>query len=124
MRGQAIYDLRCAHCHGYGGEGQLSTTVENTRSLGMHIVPSHDATGHTWEHPDQLLLTVIQQGIRNPLDQYPMPAFESVLSPEEIEQVLDYLRLWWTDEQRNYQADLTQPYIELNRELGIESEQE
>lgn len=107
MVGKEQYDLRCGHCHGFGGEGQVATTIENTLSLGMNTVPAHDATGHTWQHPDQLLVEVIKRGIQNPLDQFPMPPFAAVMSDDEMYAVLEYMKLWWTDDQRAYQAGLT-----------------
>lgn len=117
--GRSSYDLLCAHCHGYGGEGQLEATIENTLSLGLLTVPAHDATGHTWQHPDQVLREAILQGIQNPLDHFPMPAFEGTLNEEEINQVLDYIRLWWTVEQREYQRNLTRHHAEIDAEFGI-----
>src|SRR5688500_2304071 len=78
--GQEQYNLVCGHCHGYNGEGQLAATVQQTLDIGMHLVPAHDSTGHTWQHPDQLLFRVIVEGIQNPLDQFPMPGFGDGLS--------------------------------------------
>lgn len=112
--GEVNYSLYCAHCHGYEGEGQKAETVENTLSLGMHTVPPHDATGHTWQHPDALLIKVIQDGIDNPLDHYTMPGFGTVLSEAEIIDMIDYMRQWWTEEQREQQAQITQNWNERN----------
>ena len=120
--GQSGYDLRCAHCHGYDGNGQIASSIDNTRSLGMLPVPAHNATGHTWQHPDQLLLQVIRQGIQNPLDHYPMPAFGDVLTDGESNQILAYIRLWWTDEQRAYQIEVTRRRAEIDREFDLATE--
>ena len=116
--GQTVYNLRCAHCHGYAGEGQLASTVPNTQQLGMHTVPPHDATGHTWQHPTQLLKQVILQGVQNPLNQYPMPPFTEVVTDEEIDQLVAFMQLWWTDEQREAQAQVTERREAQSRELG------
>ncbi|MDX2141405.1 MAG: hypothetical protein SF123_25190, partial [Chloroflexota bacterium] len=43
VAGQRTYNMYCAHCHGYAGEGQLAATVPNTQQLGLHTVPPHDA---------------------------------------------------------------------------------
>lgn len=120
--GQTIYNLRCAHCHGYAGEGQLLSTVPNTQQLGLHTVPPHDATGHSWQHPSQLIEQVILNGIENPLEHYPMPSFAGVVTQEEIDQLIAYMRLWWTDEQRAWQAQVTQRRAELDAEFGITDE--
>jgi len=120
--GEAAYNLRCAHCHGYAGEGQLLSTVSNTQQLGLHTVPPHDATGHTWQHPSQLIHQVILNGIQNPLDHYPMSPFEGVVTDEEIDQLIAYMALWWTDEQCAWQAQVTQRRDELNAEYSIPEE--
>jgi len=106
--GETNYNTYCAHCHGYEGEGQLATTVENTLSLGMTTVPPHDATGHTWEHPDELLVQVILEGIDNPLNQYPMSGWGYVLDEQDALDIIDYMRQWWTPEQVAHQAAITE----------------
>lgn len=113
---QIIYETNCAHCHGYFLEGQLYSTLENTLDIGLHTVPPHDSDGHTWQHPDQLLVLTIQQGIQNPLNHFPMNGYEGALSEDEILGIIDYMRLYWTDEQIDYQAWLTQQYAERNSE--------
>jgi mono/diheme cytochrome c family protein len=117
--GERTYNLYCAHCHGYSGEGQLESTVPNTRQLGLHTVPPHDATGHTWEHPSQLLRQVILNGIPNPLNHYQMGAFEGYVTNEQVEQLIAYMSLWWTDEQRAWQEQVTQRRAELDVEYGF-----
>lgn len=116
--GKQVYDLRCGHCHGYAGEGQLDRTIENTLNLGMLTVPAHDATGHTWMHADDLLIKVIQEGVVNPLDQFPMPPFQDVMTLTEIKAVIRYMKLWWTDEQRAYQDRVTRYRKDVLAELG------
>ncbi|MCA9886339.1 MAG: hypothetical protein KC708_25375, partial [Anaerolineae bacterium] len=70
------YELLCAHCHGYTGGGQPigsgPGTVETTIELGFHPVPRHDAEGHTWQHPDQLLFQIVKDGASSPLYLYIM----------------------------------------------------
>jgi mono/diheme cytochrome c family protein len=118
--GQAVYNLRCAHCHGNSGEGQVGISLAAAQENGLHIVPPHDSTGHTWQHPSQLIRQVILDGIQNPLDQFPMPPFQGVVTDTEIEQLIAYMSLWWTDEQRAWQAQVTQRRAELDAEYGIE----
>lgn len=116
--GQLNYNLYCAHCHGYDGQGQIEESIANTLELGMHLVPAHNSTGHIWQHPDQLLLRVAKEGIPNPLSQFPMPPFGEVLTDEQIMGIYAYIKLWWTDEQREHQADVTARWAELGRTLG------
>lgn len=122
VEGKRQYDLRCGHCHGYVGEGQLARTIDNTLNLGMLTVPAHDATGHTWQHTDDLLIKVIEDGVVNPLDQFPMPPFKDVMTLTEIKYVIRYMKLWWTDEQRAYQERITRYRRERLAELGTEVE--
>lgn len=111
---QFNYARNCAHCHGYGGEGQHPETVERTINLGYHTVPPHDATGHTWQHPDQVLFEVIKYGIQSPANFYAMTSFSEQLTDEEIFDVIEYMSLWWTDEQRQWQSQLTEQFSENN----------
>lgn len=112
---QINYNTYCAHCHGYGGEGQPVETVELTESLGYHTVPLHNSAGHTWQHPDQILFETIKYGIHKPANLYQMTALSEFLSNEEILAVIDYIRLWWTDEQREWQARVTAQFAEDNK---------
>jgi mono/diheme cytochrome c family protein len=122
QQGEADYNQWCGHCHGYNGEGQIAASIPRTLELGMRIVPPHDSTGHTWRHPDQLLILSIQRGVQNPLNQFQMPAFEGTLSEERIVGMLEYIKLWWTDEQRAHQTMLTERWTEMDAELGIVNE--
>ena len=118
--GRAQYDLVCAHCHGYNLQGQLSETIADTRELGMNTVPSPGPDGHFWQHPDQLLIRVVQEGIQNPLDQYPMAAFGDGLTEDQIRSILAYIKTSWTDEQRAYQAQLTEDWARRMEGLGLD----
>ncbi len=117
--GQASYNLRCAHCHGYAGEGELQVSAVDTLALGMKVVPPHDSTGHTWMHPEQLLVQLIQQGAPNPLYRFQMPAYSEVMTDEEIRQVLAYIRLWWTDAQREHHAAITEARAEIEAQFPV-----
>lgn len=114
LDGEANYYIYCAHCHGYEGEGQLESTVENTLSLGLKIVPAHDSTGHTWMHPDALLVQVTREGIDNALNHFPMPGFGEVLSDEEIMQIINFMKGWWTEEQLAYQAEINERWNDIH----------
>ena len=41
-----------------------------------------------------------------------MPAFQDKLGVSEVEAILAYLKTWWTEEQTQSQADLSQRYQE------------
>ncbi len=111
---QHNYETYCAHCHGFSGDGQSPASQERTVAAGYHAVPRHDTQGHTWQHPDQLLFQTIKYGIDNPLTQYIMSGHADRLSDAEIRSVIDYIRRFWTDEQRVHQAKLTAQFAENN----------
>lgn len=116
--GEYQYNLVCAHCHGYEGQGQLAESIPQTEALGMHTVPAHNADSHVYQHPDQLLIRVIKEGVQNPLSHFPMPAFEGALTDEQINAILAYIKTWWTDEQRAHQAEITRQWAERDAQLA------
>ena len=89
-------------------EGQIPATIQRSLDSGLNPVPALDATGHAWKHPDQLLLRVIQEGIQNPLNNFQMAGYSDMMTDEEMMAILAYIKLWWTDEQRAFQRDLTE----------------
>ena len=109
--GQQVYAAHCASCHGTKLEGQPNWKEE--LPSGGRPAPPHDASGHTWHHPDTLLFDIINRGAQafaQPPKQYNMPAFGSILSDSEIWAVIAYLKSTWppdiqaAQEQVNQQA--------------------
>ena len=102
--GRAIYRQHCASCHGPQGEGTPDWREPNEQ--GELPPPPHGPEGHTWRHSDAALYRMISQGWRDPFNKtkrLTMPAFQDVLSPEEIRAVITYLKTLWTPEQRRFQ---------------------
>jgi mono/diheme cytochrome c family protein len=67
----------------------------------MMPAPPHDATGHTWHHPDRYLFMVTKYGIEELIgEKYPnnMPAYKDILNDEEIIAVLSYIKSTWPSE--------------------------
>lgn len=118
--GEANFQLYCAHCHGYEGGGQAIDVPGNTAQLGMRLVPALDSTSDAWRYADALLLEVIKNGIQNPLDQYPMLGWKTVMNDQQINNILAYIKLWWTDEQRVHQAQVSANLIRARQESGLE----
>ncbi|WP_447412957.1 c-type cytochrome, partial [Clostridium perfringens] len=83
-RGQELYAANCAACHGTNLEGQpdWKRRLDN----GRMPAPPHDASGHTWHHPDQDLLVIVRDGLSAIVPGYEsdMPAFGKVLTDDEI----------------------------------------
>lgn len=99
-RGADLYRSHCAHCHGKQLEGQPDWRRRGPN--GRLPAPPHDASGHTWHHPDRLLLDITREGMHPPWapEGYAsdMPAFAGTLSDDEIRAVLSYIQSTWTDE--------------------------
>lgn len=98
IQGKAIYANSCAACHGASLQGQPEwrTRLPN----GRLPAPPHDATGHTWHHPDAVLLDIIKNGLVPGRTAPPgyvsdMPAFGTALSDEEMTAVLAYIKSTW-----------------------------
>jgi mono/diheme cytochrome c family protein len=107
-KGQQVYTQYCAECHGANGEGQNPNNPLAPDETGRYPAPPHDETGHTWHHDDDLLVTIVRDGgMGDPTDFYPMPAFGETLTDEQIEAVIYFIKGMWTDEQRQYQQEVT-----------------
>lgn len=106
-RGAELYSANCVSCHGGATGGAM-----------MDYPPRHNASGHTWHHPDCQLREIVRKGsgemgelmrrmMNVPSSVARMPSFGDRLSDEEIGLILDFIKSWWTDEQRAFQAQIT-----------------
>ena len=59
--GALIYQARCASCHGVHLEGQANWRERGAD--GRLPAPPHDASGHTWHHPDDVLIRITKEGV-------------------------------------------------------------
>lgn len=98
--GRRVYAERCASCHGANLEGQPDW--QSRRPDGRLPAPPHDATGHTWHHPDAQLIELTRKGLSGILPGYEsdMPAFEGVLTDAELAAVIAFIRSTWPPEIR------------------------
>jgi mono/diheme cytochrome c family protein len=97
--GAELYLQSCASCHGANLEGQ-----ENWRERGVDrlmLAPPHDANGHTWHHPDELLIAITTLGsaavIGNGYEST-MIGFGDTLSEADVIAILSYIKSTWPDE--------------------------
>jgi len=106
-QGQQLYAETCASCHGANLEGQPDWRRRNEN--GRMPAPPHDATGHTWHHADRQLFTITKLGVGAIVPGYEsdMPAFEGILSDDEIAAVLAYIKSTWPERERGFQAEVT-----------------
>lgn len=99
-RGEGLYRQHCAACHGAQLEGQPEWRRRLTN--GRLPAPPHDASGHTWHHPNELLINIVRDGMVPPWapEGYAsdMPAFAGKLTEEDIRAVLAYIQSSWPAE--------------------------
>jgi mono/diheme cytochrome c family protein len=96
-RGEKVYRDQCAACHGARLEGQPDWRTRGPD--GLLPAPPHDASGHTWHHPDETLIRITKFGVAKAanLKDYnsAMPIYDGVLSDDEIIAVLSWIKSRW-----------------------------
>nr|NIW50297.1 c-type cytochrome [Gammaproteobacteria bacterium] len=103
VQGESLYAQHCASCHGTNLEGVPEWKI--IQPDGKLLSPPHDSNGHTWHHPDDLLLSVIVDGGDPSISD--MPGFRDVLSDEEMIAVLTFIKSSWGQEEREFQWWIT-----------------
>src|SRR3546814_19261548 len=89
-------------CHGATLQGQANWRERMPN--GKLPAPPHDKTGHTWHHPDAMLVDIVKNGLV-PGKTAPagyvsdMPAYRDILSDQEIIAVLTYIKSSWGTEE-------------------------
>lgn len=108
-KGQELYAIHCASCHGTELEGEADWQTQNED--GTFRAPPHNASGHTWHHGDRLLLETIRLGGARLADDIggtsEMPAFESVLDEQQMVAILAYIKSTWPEDIRLVQWEQT-----------------
>lgn len=102
--GEGLYQANCASCHGADLAGDPNWKTPNPD--GSYPPPPHDATGHTWHHPDQQLIDLVLNG--SSFEASRMPAFAPNLDEEDVTAILEYLKSNWGPEERAFQWQVTQ----------------
>ena len=113
--GQILYTNNCASCHGAKLEGQPNWQSPN--SDGILPAPPHDATGHTWHHDNELLFEYTKLGGKGALAargitdfNSGMPAFDGVISDEDIWDILAFIKSTWPEREQDAQASRNPPH--------------
>ena len=95
--GKLVYKNNCASCHGVNLEGQERWRQPDAN--GYMPAPPHNESGHTWHHPDEYLFLMTKYGLEETIGQeYPnnMPAYNDVLSDQEIVAALSFIKSTWS----------------------------
>ena len=106
--GERVYAEQCARCHGKYFEGQPNW--QTRMANGRLPAPPHDASGHTWHHPDSYLFGVTKYGMAPYAPagyRSDMPAFQDALSDEEIADVLIFIKAHWPEDVLEHQRRVT-----------------
>lgn len=109
-RGSALYANHCAACHGERLQGQPRWREPGPD--GLLPAPPHDASGHTWHHPDGLLFAITKYGVARaanlPEHRSAMPAYEGILADEEIVAVLSWIKAQWPAPVRRHHDEINE----------------
>jgi mono/diheme cytochrome c family protein len=106
--GREIYATQCASCHGAKLEGQPDW--RSPLPSGRLPAPPHDASGHTWHHPNDVLFRIVKEGtavVGGGGYESDIPGFGDVLSDEEIRAVLAFMKSTWPERERTYQQNIS-----------------
>jgi mono/diheme cytochrome c family protein len=113
--GEQLYQQQCASCHGANLEGQPNWRSPNDD--GVLPAPPHDSSGHTWHHDNTLLFEYTKLGGRGALAvrgivdfNSGMPAFDGVITDDEIWDILAYIRSTWPEREQDAQASRNRPH--------------
>ncbi|RWK43940.1 c-type cytochrome [Mesorhizobium sp.] len=107
-QGRQLYAANCASCHGAKLEGQPDW--KRLLPSGRIPAPPHDASGHTWHHPDGVLFRITKEGPAAVVGgdyESDMPGFRDVLSDKEIRAVLAFIKSAWPERERAYQTEMS-----------------
>ena len=98
LEGSDLYSANCQVCHG-----------DSNGAGGRGGAPIHNARGHTWHHPDAQLRGWVLNG-KLGFGSPGMPALGDKLTEPEVDAILTFIKSWWTNEQRDSQADISERY--------------
>ncbi len=108
-RGERVYAEACAACHGARLQGQPDWRTR--KPDGRLPAPPHDASGHTWHHPDAQLIILTRDGpaaVVGGAYESDMPAFRDSLSDADIIAALSYIKSQWPPAIRARHDELNQ----------------
>ncbi len=93
IRGEPLFQTHCAVCHREDASG--TPNWRQADAAGNFPPPPLNGTAHTWHHPLEVLRRTVRIG-GIPLGGS-MPAFESQLNAEQIDDILAWVQSHWSD---------------------------
>jgi len=96
-KGTVVFKNNCAVCHGEKAEKTINWKQQDAN--GFYPPPPLNGTAHAWHHS----LKILRQSVRDGGTKIggKMPAFEKVLSAEEIDSAIAYFQSQWPNELYN-----------------------
>ncbi len=89
QQGKKLFAQYCARCHGAQGQGAKGTGVTFSRKRDLPILPpALNNPGFLAAATDEMIKHVIQKGRKKT----PMPAFSKILSKQQINNLVAYIR--------------------------------
>ncbi len=101
--GETLYGQYCASCHQADLSGEPDWKIP--KADGTYPAPPQDSTGHTWHHPDDLLVQIVREGID--VAGTSMPTFGDKLTDSQIQSIIEYLKSSWEPDERAAQWQVT-----------------
>lgn len=95
VKGEVVFTQHCASCHGEKAQGFQENWKEKLAD-GSFPPPPLNGTAHTWHHPLEVLIQVLDEG--GVALGGKMPGFSDLLKPEEKLAVVAYIQNYWNDE--------------------------
>ncbi|MCF8479215.1 MAG: c-type cytochrome [Rhodospirillum sp.] len=109
-QGRDLYATQCAQCHGARLEGE-DPDWKRRKDNGLLYAPPHDVSGHTWHHPDGVLIAIMRDGGQvnaPPGFTSGMPAFGETLGDTKLGAILAFIKSTWPKDARARQAAISQ----------------
>ena len=95
-KGQEVYQQHCEDCHGLKGIGEDPKNPNGGfNSEDQFVAPALNGTGHTWHHHPVFLFEQIKN--RKVNKSSPMPPFSDILSDDQINAVIAYIKSLWPE---------------------------